>query len=100
LAGAGALLGGAKWKTVLGVFATAWFAALHPLIAAGWIAAAMETKENSPAVKDFTNLNQLNSIGDFRKNRVTQILLITVLTNLGSMLGTILVIPYLIGVLG
>ncbi|MFH0970782.1 MAG: TraB/GumN family protein [Candidatus Diapherotrites archaeon] len=100
LAGSGALLAGAQWKTVLGVVATAWLAALHPLIAAGWIAAAIETKENSPAMKDFTNLNQLNSVGDFRRNRVTQILLITVLTNLGSMAATILVIPYLISTLG
>ncbi len=99
LAGIGALLGGARWKTVLGVFATAWLAALHPLVAAGWIAAAMETKTNSPAMKDFTNLNQLNSVSDFRKNRVTQILLITVLTNMGSMLATLLVIPYLINVI-
>ncbi len=100
LAGLGALLGGAHWKTILGVVATAWIAALHPLIAAGWIAAALETKVNSPAMKDFTSLDKLNSIGDFRRNRVTQILLITVLTNLGSMTATILVIPYLIGIVG
>jgi pheromone shutdown-related protein TraB len=100
LAGLGALIGGAHWKTVLGVFATAWLAALHPLVAAGWIAAAMETKVHSPSMKDFTSLDKLNSVGDFRKNRVTQILLITVLTNVGSMAGTILVIPYLIAILG
>ncbi|MBM3282135.1 MAG: TraB/GumN family protein [Candidatus Diapherotrites archaeon] len=99
LAALGALAGGAHWTTVLGVFLTAWFAALHPLIAAGWIAAAMEAKRDAPAMKDFTSLDKLNSLGSFRKNRVTQILLITVLTNLGSMLATILVIPYLVSVL-
>ncbi|MDP2666152.1 MAG: TraB/GumN family protein [Candidatus Diapherotrites archaeon] len=100
LAGLGALIAGGHWQTVLGVVATAWLAALHPLIAAGWIAAALETKRHSPTVKDFTQLNTLNSIGDFQKNRVTKILLITVLTNIGSMLATFAVIPYLIGVLG
>ncbi len=100
LAALGALLGGAHWTTAIGVFLTAWFAALHPLIAAGWIAAGLEAKRNSPNVKDFTNLNQLNSISAFRKNRVTQILLITVLCNLGSMLATFAVIPYLINILG
>ncbi|MEK6970308.1 MAG: TraB/GumN family protein [archaeon] len=100
LAGMGSLLGGAHWKTILGVVSTAWLAALHPLVAAGWIAAAIETKVNSPVMKDFTSLDKLHSVGDFRKNRVTQILLITVLTNLGSMAATILVIPYLITILG
>ena len=100
LAGLGALIGGAHWKTVLGVVATAWLAALHPLVAAGWIAAAMETKVRSPSMKDFTSLDQLHSVRDFRTNRVTQILLITVLTNIGSMAATIMVIPYLIAVLG
>lgn len=100
LAALGAAIGGAHWTTIIGVFLTAWFAALHPLIAAGWIAAGLETKRDSPKMKDFTGLNQLNSLGDFRRNRVTQILMITVLTNLGSMIGTILVIPYLIHILG
>lgn len=99
LAALGALVGGAHWTTVLGVFLTAWFAALHPLIAAGWIAAAMEAKRDAPAMKDFTTLDKLNSIGSFRKNRVTQILLITVLCNVGSMIATIAVIPYLISTL-
>lgn len=100
LAALGALIGGAHWKTVIGVFLTAWFAALHPLIAAGWIAAAMEAKRDAPNMKDFTGLSQLNSINSFRKNRVTQILLITVLCNLGSMIATLLVIPYLIATVG
>lgn len=100
LAGLGAVLGGAHWTTAIGVFLTAWLAALHPLIAAGWIAAAMEAKRDAPAMKDFTTLDKLNSLGSFRKNRVTQILLITVLTNLGSMLATLAVVPYLLTILG
>ncbi len=96
LAGIGALIGGAHWTTVLGVFATAWLAALHPLIAAGWIAAAMELKRQSPSMKDFSSLSELRSLGDFTKNRVTKILVITVLTNVGSMIATFAVIPYLI----
>lgn len=99
LAGIGAALGGAHWRTIIGVFLTAWFAALHPLIAAGWIAAGMELKRESPAMKDFTSLSELRSLGDFTKNRVTKILVITVLTNVGSMIATALVIPYLIGTL-
>lgn len=99
LAALGALVGGAHWTTVVGVFLTAWFAALHPLIAAGWVAAAMEAKRDAPAMKDFTSLDQLNSLQSFRKNRVTQILLITVLCNVGSMIATAAVIPYLISIL-
>ena len=100
LASIGAVLGGAHWSTAIGVFLTAWLAALHPLIAAGWVAAAMEAKRDAPNMKDFTGLSQLNSLQSFRKNRVTQILLITVLTNLGSMLATLAVVPYLLTTLG
>ena len=52
LAGAGAILGGAHWTTAIGVFLTAWLAALHPLIAAGWVAAALEAKRDAPNMKD------------------------------------------------
>jgi pheromone shutdown protein TraB len=97
LAALGALLGGARLRTVGWVALTAWFAALHPLIAAGWIAAAAELKAQSPSLKDFTDLSELKTIGDFRNNRVTQILLITVLTNIGSMLAGFVILPYLFG---
>ncbi len=100
LASIGAMLGGAHWSTAIGVFLTAWLAALHPLIAAGWVAAAMEAKRDAPNMKDFTGLSELNSLQSFRKNRVTQILLITVLANLGSMLATLAVVPYLLTTLG
>lgn len=100
LAALGSLLAGAHWTTAIGVFLTAWIAALHPLIAAGWIAAALEVKRQAPNMKDFTSLNQLSSLTDFTKNRVTQLLLITALANVGSMLATVLVIPYLVQVLG
>lgn len=96
LASIGAMAGGAHWRTAIGVFLTAWLAALHPLIAAGWVAAAMEAKRDAPNMKDFTGLSELNTLQSFRKNRVTQILLITVLTNLGSMLATLAVVPYLL----
>ncbi len=97
LAALGALLGGARLRTVGWISLTAWFAALHPLIASGWIAAAAELKAQSPSMKDFTGLSELKTIGDFRRNRVTQILLITVLTNIGSMLAGFIIIPYLFG---
>ncbi len=97
LASIGALIAGAHWKTIGWVALTAWFAALHPLIAAGWVAAAMELKRLPPTMKEFTQLSELKSVGDFRKNRVTQILLITVLTNLGSMAAGFIIIPYFFG---
>lgn len=97
LAAFGALIAGARLRTVGWVALTAWFAALHPLIASGWIAAAAELKAQSPTLKDFTQLSELKTIGDFRRNRVTQILLVTVLTNIGSMLAGFIIIPYLFG---
>ncbi|QQR92362.1 MAG: TraB/GumN family protein [Candidatus Iainarchaeum archaeon] len=97
LAALGAFIGGARLRTVGWVALTAWFAAIHPLIATGWIAAAAELKAKPPTIQEFTQLSELRTLGDFRRNRVTQILLITVLANIGGMLAGFIIIPYLFG---
>ncbi len=95
----GALLARAHPVSILVAFLAAPFTTLHPALAAGWFAGATEVKFNSPKVKDFNSLNQLDSVGSFYRNRVTKILLVTALTNLGATIGVIIALPYILSVL-
>ena len=84
--------------------ATAFLAApltpLHPALAAGWFAGLVEAKIRIPLVKDFEGLNKLNSLSDLNNNRVTHILMVTALANLGATMGTLIAFPYLLSLLG
>ncbi|MFH1390988.1 MAG: TraB/GumN family protein [Candidatus Diapherotrites archaeon] len=86
--------------SVLTAFIAAPLTSLHPFLAAGWVAGFVEAKIKNPKVKDFENLKNLNSVGDFTKNQVTRILLVVALANLGSTLGTIVAFPLIASLLG
>jgi pheromone shutdown-related protein TraB len=81
--------------TVLTAFIAAPFTSLNPLIAAGWVAGYVEIRLRKPRVKDFEGLMQLNSFRDWTKNRVTKIILIVALANIGSSIGTFIALPYI-----
>ncbi|HLC36430.1 MAG TPA: TraB/GumN family protein [archaeon] len=86
--------------SVLTAFIAAPFTSLHPALAAGWFAAYTEAKFNSPKVKDFESLGNLNSYRDFASNKFTRILLIATFANIGSTLGTLIALPYIASMLG
>lgn len=92
----GALISRAHLFSVATAFVAAPLTTLHPLLASGWFAAAVEAKYKHPQVKDFENLNQLNSYADFEKNKVTHLLLVAAYTNLGSMVGVLVALPWLL----
>ena len=96
LSALGVLIARGHVYSALTAFLAAPFAALHPLLAVGWFAGAVEAKFNSPKIKDFENLRNLNSLGDFTKNKVTRILLVAAFANLGSTIGTIIALPYIV----
>ncbi len=76
---------------ILTAFVVAPLSSLNPLMAAGWFAGFVQAYMNRPSVADFENLSDdVYSIKGFWGNKVTRILLIVVLTNLGSTLGTII----------
>jgi len=81
--------------SIIAAFLSAPFAALHPLIAVGWIAAYVELKVRKPRVMDFKNLTRLKSMRDYWNNRVVRLILIAALANLGSTLGSIVGIGFL-----
>ncbi len=74
--------------TIITAFLAAPLTSLNPAIAAGWVAGFVESKLRAPMVKDFKQLSKLSSLKDFWNNRVTRLLMVVALSNLGSMLGT------------
>ncbi|MCP3030833.1 TraB/GumN family protein [Halobacillus sp. A1] len=74
---------------VLTAFIMAPITSLNPLIAAGWFAGIVQAYFRRPNVKDFETLSDdVSSVKGFWDNKVTRILLIIVLANIGSSLGT------------
>jgi pheromone shutdown-related protein TraB len=74
--------------TIVTAFLAAPLTSLNPAVAAGWVAGFVESKLRAPKVKDFKQLSKLSSLKDFWNNRVTRLLMVVALSNLGSMLGT------------
>jgi pheromone shutdown-related protein TraB len=99
LSALGVLIARGHPLTIITAFLAAPFTSLHPAFAAGWFAAAAETKFNMPKVKDFESLNKLESYGDFTKNRVTRILMVAAFANVGSTIGTVIALPYILSLL-
>ena len=94
LAGLGAALALAHPLTVAAAFIASPITSLNPMIAAGWVAGLVQVFISKPKVKDFERLpDDIVSIRGFWKNKITRILLVVVLTNLGSSLGAFVAIP-------
>ncbi len=100
LSALGVLLARGHPFSVITAFLAAPLTSLHPFFAAGWVAGYVEAKIRNPKVKDFENLRNLNSLGDFTKNQVTKILLVVAAANLGSTLGTLVAFPLIASLLG
>lgn len=65
--------------------------ALHPLLAAGWFSGLMQAYVRRPNVGDFETLSQdVFTLKGFWDNKVTRVLLVVVLTNLGTSAGNII----------
>jgi pheromone shutdown-related protein TraB len=94
LAGLGAAIALAHPLTILAAIIASPITSLNPMIAAGWVAGLVQVFLVKPKVKDFQRLPEdIVSVKGFWKNKITRILLIVVLTNLGSSLGAFVAIP-------
>ena len=60
---------------------------LNPALAAGWFAGYVQLRISEPTTEDVQQFLKGTSIGGFWSNRAGRVLLVTALTNLGSMLG-------------
>jgi pheromone shutdown-related protein TraB len=100
MAGVGAIAALAHPLTVASSIVAAPLAALHPLIAVGWVSGLVEAFSRKPKVKDFEQLqDDILSFRGFWRNKITRILLVVAFTNLGSMLGTFVAVPIMMKVL-
>ncbi|MFD1066719.1 TraB/GumN family protein [Oceanobacillus locisalsi] len=87
----GALAAFAHPLTILTAFIVAPLTSLNPLLAAGWFAGFVQAYIKRPNVSDFDKLaDDAHSVKGFWNNKVTRILLVVVLANIGSSLGTLI----------
>ncbi len=100
LAALGVIIARGHIFSAITAFLVAPITVLHPLLAAGWFAGYVEAKMKNPKVRDFEGLRNLNSFGDFTKNRVTRILLVVAFANIGATIGTIIAFPLIASLLG
>lgn len=76
---------------VAAAFLLAPITSLNPLLAAGWFAGIVQAYFRRPNVGDFESLSDdVTTVKGFWQNKVTRILLVVVLANLGSTLGTVI----------
>lgn len=74
---------------IITAFLAAPFTSLNPFLAAGWFAGGVQAYIRKPNVADFEALaDDVHSAKGFWNNKVTRILLVVVLANIGSSLGT------------
>ena len=89
LAGIGTIIALGHPLAVLTAVVAAPFTSLNPFLAAGWFAGFVQAYMKKPVVRDFENLaDDVTSVKGFWDNKVTRVLLVMVLANLGSSLGT------------
>jgi len=75
--------------TIASAFFGAPLTSLNPMIAAGWVAGMVQAWVKKPTVTDLEDLpNAISTVKGFWTNPVSRILLVVVLANVGSSLGT------------
>ncbi|MBR4436253.1 MAG: TraB family protein, partial [Spirochaetales bacterium] len=100
LAALGALLALAHPLTILISFVGAPITSLNPTIGVGMLAGIVEAVLRKPRVKDFEDLSDdIMTFKGFFRNRITHILIVLLLSSVGSAIGTIIVFPYLLALL-
>ena len=77
--------------SVLTAFVVAPISSLNPMLACGWFAGLMEAHIRKPKVEDVSNIsNDIFSIKGLFHNRFLRTLLIVIMANIGSSLGTVI----------
>ncbi len=82
--------------SIFTAFIAAPFTSLEPFFAPGWFAGLVEARLRKPLIKDFQELSKIQTIRDFLRNKVIRLLMVVALANLGSILGTIIALPWIL----
>lgn len=89
LAALGALIAFGHPITVFSAFVAAPLTSLNPMIAAGWVSGLVQAWIKKPTVANLETLHdEITTVKGFWTNPVTRVLLVVVLSNIGSSLGT------------
>ncbi|MBI9077551.1 MAG: TraB/GumN family protein [Desulfatibacillum sp.] len=100
-AGLGALVALGHPMTILSAMVAAPLTSLNPMIAAGWVSGLVEAFFRKPQVRDLESLpSDITTFRGFWKNKVTRILLVAVFSNIGSMIGTFVALPFILRAFG
>jgi pheromone shutdown-related protein TraB len=87
--------------TIVTAFIAAPITSLNPTIAAGWVCGLVEAYLRKPRVLDLEKVgDDLTSVRGIWNNRVTKILLVVILANLGSSVGTFVGAGWIVSLLG
>lgn len=77
--------------SILTAFLVAPISSLNPMLACGWFAGLMEAHVRKPKVEDVSNIsNDIFSLKGLFHNRFLRTLLIVIMANIGSSLGTVI----------
>ncbi|RLL41770.1 TraB/GumN family protein [Oceanobacillus piezotolerans] len=89
LSALGTLLAFGHPLAVLTSLVAAPITSLNPLLASGWFAGIVQAYFSRPTVRDFETIAEdVTSVKGFWGNKVTRVLLVVMLSNLGSSIGT------------
>ena len=89
LSALGAAIAGAHVLTVITAFLAAPLTSLNPTIGAGVVTSAVELYLRKPTIKDFENVRlDTTKFSGWRTNRVARLILVFLLSTLGSVFGT------------
>lgn len=96
LSAIGALVALAHPVTIVLSFLAAPFTSMNPTIGVGFVTGFIEAMLRKPRVVDFENLHDdIVTIRGFYRNRFTRILLVFLLSSIGSSIGTFVALPFL-----
>lgn len=88
-AACGAMVALAHPYTTLGAFTAAPFTSLSPLIGAGYVTAFIQVMKRPPVVREFeTASSDMSTLKGWWSNKLLRVILVFLLTTLGSALGT------------
>ncbi|MCG8480293.1 MAG: TraB/GumN family protein [Spirochaetales bacterium] len=96
LSGVGSLIALAHPVTIVASFAAAPITSMNPTIGVGFVTGLLEAFLRKPRVEDFENLNNdILSLRGVYRNRLTRILMVFLLSTVGSAVGTFVALPLL-----
>lgn len=97
LAAIGAIIAMGHPLAILASFLGAPFTTINPFLGIGMISGLVQAWAKKPQVKDMENLtHDAGSFSGWYKNRITKVLLVFILSSLGSSIGTFMTVPALI----